>query len=53
MELPIELNKIINSSTYAPLLTKTTERIDWSLTANKLHNLVRGLDPWPGSYCDF
>lgn len=42
-----------NSSTYAPLLTKTTERIDWSLTANEIHNLVRGLDPWPGSYCDF
>jgi methionyl-tRNA formyltransferase len=40
-------------STYASLLTKTTERIDWSLTAKKIHNLVRGLDPWPGSYCNF
>jgi len=40
-------------STYAPLLTKNTEHIDWSLTAKKIHNLVRGLDPWPGSYCNF
>ena len=40
-------------TTYASLLTKTTERIDWSLTAKRIHNLVRGLDPWPGSYCNF
>lgn len=42
-----------NKATYAPLLTKNTERIDWSLAADKIHNLVRGLDPWPGSYCNF
>lgn len=38
-------------STYAPLLTKATEKIDWSLPADRIHDLVRGLTPWPGAYC--
>lgn len=37
-------------STYAPLLTKGTERIDWNMPAEKIHNLIRGLNPWPGAY---
>lgn len=37
-------------STYAPLLTKATEKIDWSASAENIHDLVRGLNPWPGSY---
>lgn len=37
-------------STYAPLLTKATEKIDWSSSAKNIHDLVRGLNPWPGSY---
>ena len=24
--------------------------IDWSQSATVVHNLVRGLDPWPGAY---
>lgn len=35
---------------YAPLLSKEQGRIDWSRPAAELHNLVRGLDPWPGAY---
>ena len=37
-------------ATYAPLLTKELECIDWAQSATNIHNLIRGLDPWPGSY---
>lgn len=37
-------------SSYAPMLKKEQGRIDWSRPAAELHNLVRGLDPWPGAY---
>ena len=39
-----------SDSCYAPMLTKETGRIDWSKTASEIHNLVRGLDSWPGAY---
>ncbi len=35
---------------YAPLLTKETGRIDWNKSAVEIHNLVRGLNSWPGAY---
>ena len=37
-------------SNYAPMLTKTTGQIDWSKNAQEVHNLVRGLNSWPGAY---
>lgn len=40
-----------SAATYAPLLNRTTERIDWHKSAVEIHNLVRGLNPWPGAYC--
>lgn len=39
-----------DEATYAPLLTKELERIDWTKDARAIHNLIRGLNPWPGSY---
>jgi methionyl-tRNA formyltransferase len=39
------------AATYAPLLTRAVERIDWSRPAAEVHNKVRGLSPWPGAYC--
>lgn len=39
------------SATYAPLLTREIERIDWHLSAQEIHNRIRGLSPWPGAYC--
>jgi methionyl-tRNA formyltransferase len=33
--------------TYAPRLTKDEGVIDWTLPAQNLHNLIRGLHPWP------
>ena len=37
-------------SNYAPMLTKETGHIDWRQGAQQVHNLVRGLDSWPGAY---
>ena len=37
-------------SEYAPMLTKETGHIDWRQPAASIHNLVRGLDSWPGAY---
>ena len=34
-------------ATFAPKLTKPEGRIDWRLPAATIHNLVRGLQPWP------
>jgi methionyl-tRNA formyltransferase len=35
----------------APKLFKENTKIDWSLTAQEIHNLVRGLDPYPAAWC--
>lgn len=37
-------------STYAPMMQKEDGRIDWRQPAVRIHNQVRGLDPWPGAY---
>lgn len=34
-------------SNYAGMLDKDTGHIDWSKTAQEIHNLVRGLNSWP------
>ena len=34
-------------SCYAPMLDKTLSVIDWSKTAQQVHDLVRGIQPWP------
>lgn len=38
------------TSNYAGRITKETGHIDWSKSAEQIHNLVRGLDPVPGAY---
>ncbi len=37
--------------TFAPPLKKETGRINWSLSAREISNLIRGTYPWPGAYC--
>lgn len=37
-------------STYAPMLSKNTGKIDWNSSGIKIKNLVRGLKPWPSAY---
>src|SRR5262249_37282314 len=36
-------------ASYAPKLTRELGRLDWSQPAVTLHNLVRGVVPWPGA----
>ncbi len=52
----IERNELVpqkqddSLSTYAPMLNKENRRINWNLPANNIHNLIRGLAPWPTAY---
>lgn len=39
-------------ATYAPMLNKSLSKINWSDSAEKIHNLVRGLNPWPVAMTD-
>ena len=41
-----------SEATPAPKITKELCRIEWNQPAEKIHNLVRGLSPFPGSYFD-
>ena len=34
-------------ATLAPMLTKELSLIDWTRPAQEIHDLIRGLDPWP------
>ena len=37
-------------STYAPMLTKEDGKIDWGREPRSIHNMIRGLVPWPCAY---
>ena len=37
----------------APKIFKDTCQIDWSKTAQEIHNLIRGLSPYPASWTNF
>lgn len=37
----------------APKLTKEMGKIDWTLNGEKIYNLIRGLNPFPGAYTLF
>lgn len=37
-------------ATYAHRLTKDDGRIDWSQPAPRVHDLIRGMHPWPHAY---
>lgn len=36
---------------YAPPLKKENGRINWSCSAERINNLIRGTHPWPGAFC--
>ena len=40
-------------ATLAPMMNKELGKIEWSQTASSIHNLVRGLYPWPGTFTSF
>ena len=37
----------------APKIYTETCKIDWHLPVDELHNLIRGLSPYPGAFCRF
>lgn len=37
-------------SNYAPMLDKENSRINWNDKSQNIHNLIRGLSPFPGAY---
>lgn len=40
-------------ATYAPFITKEEGRIDFSKTPGYILRQIRGLDMWPGAYCNY
>jgi methionyl-tRNA formyltransferase len=39
-----------DGATLAPKLERESGRIDWTQPAREVHNLVRGMNPWPGAW---
>lgn len=37
-------------ATYAHRLTKEDGRVDWTQSARRVHDLIRGMHPWPHAY---
>jgi len=42
-----------SQASLAPPLKKEDGRIDWWLSARKIYNRIRGLQPWPGAFTTF
>lgn len=42
-----------SQATLAPMLDKELGRIKWESSAQNIHNLVRGIVPWPGAFTMF
>lgn len=42
--------QIDSQATYCKMLTKESGHIDFTKSSKQVHNLVRGVDPWPGAY---
>ena len=40
-------------ATYAHMIFKQDGKIDFSKPAEEIERLIRGLDPWPGAFCDY
>lgn len=40
-------------SSYAPMMNKSLGNIDFTKTAREIHNLVRGVNPWPSAYTTY
>jgi len=38
---------------YAPIMNKSLGNIDFKKTAKEIHDLVRGVNPWPSAYTTY
>lgn len=47
-----EVEQVESEATYARRITKDDGLVDWTLPAERTHNLIRGLHPWPHA-CTF
>ena len=45
-----EVAQVDADATYARRLTKDDGLVDWELPAERIHNLIRGLHPWPHAF---
>jgi methionyl-tRNA formyltransferase len=43
--------QVAGEATYAPKLAKEDGRLDWRANAPRIHDRVRGFNPWPGCFC--
>lgn len=39
-----------SEATHAPMLSKELSKINWNRSADEIHNLIRGLNPWPCAF---
>jgi len=52
----LERNELVSEkqqdslSSYAPMFNNENRKISWSSSAKNIHNLIRGLSPWPTAY---
>lgn len=52
----LEKNEIVpqkqddSFSNYAPMLNNENRKINWNKSAKEIHDLIRGLSPWPTAY---
>jgi len=49
----IVLEKQPNDTFYAKMLDKDLANINWNKDSKEIHNLVRGLNPWPIAYTNY
>lgn len=49
----IVLQKQPDETFYAKMLDKDLANINWDMSSREIHNLVRGLNPWPIAYTDY
>lgn len=49
----IVLQKQEDETFYATMLDKNIANIDWNKSSKEIHNLVRGLNPWPIAYTNY
>lgn len=38
---------------YSPIMDKSLGNIDWKKPAKEIHNLIRGVNPWPSAYTTY
>jgi len=40
-------------ASFCPIIKKEDGKIDWSKSADEIERMIRALNPWPGTYCEY